>query len=154
MEDWYAINNHDYAANYGQGLMLYYFGKNKGISDILIDHYPDYDWKKWQFNVISDGWWHEKANRREYCDWLFDKLKFKKIDDWYMVMKSDFNNNRGASMFSGTMNIYSKLSDAIVDLYPEYEWDVSKFGDGKKNQQRLFHIIKTIFPNDEENQDQ
>ena len=149
MEDWYAVDNHDYAENYGLGLTLYYSREKKAISDIVIDHFPEYKWKKWLFSKISDGWWHDKANRREYCDWLFKKLHFEKTEDWYMIMQSDFNNNQGGSMLVSTMKLYTKISEVVMDIYPEYDWDVSKFGDGKKNQQRLFHILKLLFPDDE-----
>ena len=148
MDDWYGVTNHDYAANHGQGLMLYYSRENKSISDIVVDHFPDYNWRKWLFSKISDGWWHKKSNRRDYCDWLFDKLQFESIEDWYMIMSSDFYNNQGSSMLVSTMKLYTKISEVIIDLYPEYEWDISKFGDVKKNQQRLFHILKLIYPND------
>ena len=49
MDDWYGVTNHDYAANHGQGLMLYYSRENKSISDIVVDHFPDYNWRKMAF---------------------------------------------------------------------------------------------------------
>jgi len=149
MADWYLVNNHTYVDNHGSGLVNYYFREGKSISDIVIEHFPEYDWKMWLFPKIRDGWWHEWANRRKYMDWLFTELKFQTTDDWYLVMQKDFNNKNGGSLLTTALGIYSTIAGLIKDLFPEHEWDISRFGDVKKNQRRLYQILCLIYPDKE-----
>lgn len=143
MDDWYNLDQ-KMLVEHGLGGGLY---RRFGGSPIrLLKHiFPDHDWKEFLFSSSPKGWWDDDANWRQYLDWLKEKLGFDSMEDWYIVTTDDFSRHKGSSLLKYTGSSPSKI---LMKTYPEFEWDVERFYDGKKNQKRLFKLVKEIFPNE------
>ena len=50
-------------------------------------------------------------------------LLFTKMSDWYRVHRKDIEKKGGFRLFGE----YASLADALVKIYPDYQWDPSKF---------------------------
>ena len=128
MEDWYSIKRKQIADLGGYGLL------NKYYKDSLIlalkDVYPEFDWKVWRFsNGVTQGFWKEKENRRQFMEWARKELNIEKMEDWYSIKGTPFRELRSAS---GLLNNYynSSLADCLKDLYPEFDWQQWRFSNG------------------------
>jgi len=138
-DDWYRVEGKDF--EYGGGMLSHYDGSP---SKAVMDYIPDYDWKEWLFIKAPSNFWKDKNNHVRYLDWLGNKLGFTKPEDWYNVSQSDFTRNHGIGIQVYTGSVFH----AVISAYPEFDWDVEKFYPDKKSQQRLFRIVKEIFPDE------
>jgi hypothetical protein len=125
IEDWYNISGNIIKENYGVGLLNYY----NSISEILKNIYPEYNWLCWKFKITSTLFWKDKNNHKIYADWLFNKLNYKKMEDWYNISINIIKENYGG----GLLNYYNRSpTQFIVKLYPEYNFLEWKFIQTKK----------------------
>ena len=142
LDDWYKLDQ-KMLVEHGLGGGLY--NRFSGSPIGLLKHiFPDHDWKEFLFSSTPKGWWYHDSNWIVYLDWLKVKLGFDSMEDWYLVTVDDFIRHNGASPLKITGSSPSKI---VLKTYPEYDWEVERFYDGKKNQKRLFRIIRDIFPN-------
>ena len=82
-------------------------------------------------------------NVKKYLIWFQNQLKFKSLDDWYMITNKRIIEYGGSRL----LNIYGSLQKLLEKFYPNHNW---KWNKSKiKSQQYLFHIIKLLFPNEE-----
>jgi hypothetical protein len=138
-EDWYSVQGKDF--EYGQGMLLHYGGSP---SKAVMDYILDYDWKEWLFEKARSNFWRDSDNQIKYLDWLGDLLGFTKPEDWYNVSQADFIRNHGIGIQVHTGSVFH----AVMSAYPEFNWEVEKFYPDKKSQQRLFKIVKEIYPSE------
>lgn len=65
----------------------------------------------------------EKSNRKKYLEWAGEQLGVKRPEDWYQIRALQVR-QLGAGMLSHYRN---SLVSALVDLYPEHQWDLKQF---------------------------
>tara|TARA_B100000424_G_scaffold232127_1_gene194730 strand:+ start:235 stop:1836 length:1602 start_codon:yes stop_codon:yes gene_type:complete len=126
MEDWYKITGKVFHNNYGGGLLGNYY-KDSPLK-FIQSVFPDIDWLPWKFIQTPHCYWKEKENHKLYADWLEEELGFKTMEDWYKIIKGDFEYNNGCGLLYGYYNNSPSLF--VTSIYPDYPWDLSKF---KKN---------------------
>jgi hypothetical protein len=142
--DWYSITQKDFIDNNGWGLLTNKY--NSSIIDFVKANFVNYEWKDWLFKGgVKNGFWNDLKNRKEYIVWLGNMLQFNKPEDWYKITKSDFLTYKGSGLLSHCYNNSPNL--AVLDVFPNYTWDIPKFYTGMKKQHRLYCIIKGMFPN-------
>ena len=91
--------------------------------------------------------WKDVKNIQSYVKWLFLKLKLNSLDDWYDVNNDMINHYNGSGLLTHSQK---NLFDLLSLTYPDYNWDVSKFGKKRfTSQRRLYKVITQIFPNNE-----
>ena len=122
MEDWYKINHRTIHQNKGGGLLANKYGDSPFA--LLKAVYPNYSWHGWLFSQAPVNFWENIENKIEYCKWLYDKLGYKCMEDWYLVDFKDFKNNFGGGLLD-------KMNDSFISLlrqvYPNYNWNLKKF---------------------------
>jgi hypothetical protein len=120
MEDWYNLDTNIIAKNHGRGLITYY-----KLIDFIRKAFPDYEWLEWKFGMSSNGYWKNKENHKKYANWLFDILQYNDIEDWYKINKYFIEKNYGSGLLSNYYNHSPALF--VCSVYPEHNWDLSKF---------------------------
>ena len=126
MEDWYKITTSHIHNNGGQGLLL---SKYKDSAQLFLEAvYPEYKWVPWKFETgVPRHLWDDIENHKEFAEWLFKELGYETMEDWYRISQKTIKQNYG----SGLLHKYNSSPQQFLKaVYPEYEWDMSKF---KKN---------------------
>lgn len=67
--------------------------------------------------------------QREYFDLFWKQVELRNFDDWYSIRYKDLAKFIGDISLSSIVKRYygGSLSEAIKALYPEHEWDDSRF---------------------------
>ena len=119
LNDWYNVTLEDIVKNGGGGLLNGYY--NGSPSKALLNAYPEHIWHFWKFSVPHYPWEKSQKNQREFFDWLFTKLGYKQMDDWYNVTQEDIFNNYGRRL----LNVYysGNPSHALKAVYPTHNWE-------------------------------
>jgi very-short-patch-repair endonuclease len=125
MEDWYKTTNIIVSKNHGCGLLSSYY--NLSIQKMLKTIYPDYKWIPWKFERVSNNFWDDEENQRNYIKWLFKELKYETIEDWYKINQQDFNNNHGGGLVNTLYSKKSNYKKLIISCYPTFNWEEDKF---------------------------
>jgi len=129
IEDWYKIKAKDIHNNYGGGGLMNYYKDSP--SKFVMDMFPDYEWVEWKFGMCPQGFWKDKGNRKKYAIWLGKQLGYNTIEDWYKISRLLIKENYGGGMLM--VSYGDTASKFVMDVFPEYNWDISKF---KKNYSR------------------
>jgi hypothetical protein len=142
-EDWYKLKQDQFKETRGNGLLC---GIYKGSPCLFLKSLiPEYKWLPWLFKQTPKHFWSNKDNVKEYCEWLYNKLEYKSMDDWYSVKQEDFRNNSGMGL---QMKYKCILINLLKDAYPDYEWlpwkfDITnKFWGDIKNQRKFIKYIE------------
>ena len=120
-EDWYKITNKDLIDNGGGGLLNQF---NGSPFKILSFAYPEINWKQWKFNRVSNGYWNNPSNVKDFFENNKEIFKIKQQEDWYKISSKDLIDNGGGGLlqqFDGSP--FKILSFA----YPEINWKQWKF---------------------------
>ena len=126
-EDYYTLSNDHFQKNGGNGLIKEY---NSSPYKLISTIYKEYTWLQWKFNQVETGFWDSPENQRKYMEWLFKKLKYKKIEDLYKIRCKDFRLNHGCYFM---MAYYESNPYKIISsIYTEYTWFPWKFNQVKK----------------------
>ena len=142
-DDWYKVTRDDFDSNSGSRLYQIHEGYQNAIVELL--HNED-GWKRWLFNKVPNKFWDKKGNKLDYMEWLSNQKGIDKLEDWYNYDRELLIRNFG----SGLLDKYSSsLQNVLLDLYPDFDWDLSKLYKVGKNQSQLFLIVLDIFPNHE-----
>lgn len=121
-EDWYKVTQREIRANRG-GTVLVRFGSC--TSRLVMEHFPEHDWKPWRFNKTPKTFWADAKNRRRYLEWLGEQLGYESYEDWYQVRYSDFLGNHGCTpVWSQGTNPYR----LVMSVFHEHEWQEWRFG--------------------------
>jgi hypothetical protein len=135
--DWYAITTKAFSENFGNSVLSLRFN---GSPIAAVKHlHQKREWHEWKFAVCPNGFWRQAHNRKRYLMWLGGELGIKTYEDWYHVSSDKLNKHYGAGLldFCGGSQV-----SAIIEAFPEHEWDVEKFSYMRMNQKRIFRIIK------------
>jgi hypothetical protein len=138
LEDWYRINPKDFKSNGGKKLLKIYKGK---IHRLLMDVYPEYNWKPWKFN--PDNYQSDPSENYLLLERLSLDLGISTPEDWYEVKVGDLRRYKGFLEQHGR-SIYSILST----IYWEYPWEAWRFDripngywDDRENQSEYFEFL-------------
>lgn len=116
MDDWYNVTGAILRNNHGRG-MIEIFGSS--IIGIFREHYPGHDWKEWLFGIPRPEYWRVIGNRREYLEWLGNKLGFKKPSDWRGLTTKHVYENNG----KGILRLYrGSIEDMLANSMPRKKW--------------------------------
>jgi hypothetical protein len=118
--NWYSITKDTIKNNYGASLNI------SSIKDLLKEIYPDYEWLEWKFVNTSLGFWQDIENHKKYSEWLGNKLKYNKPEDWYKLTRKDFIDNDGGTLLSSYYN--GSPIQFLRKIFPNEEWLEWKFG--------------------------
>jgi hypothetical protein len=121
VEDWYKVTIDEVIKLGGGPLLSTYYGNS--LQAALMDNIKDVNWLPWQFEEVPQGFWNHHENRRQYFEWLKTKLNIRQESDWYKLKKEDIYANGG----SGIFNHESSHITALVNCYPEIEWQIWRF---------------------------
>jgi len=139
LEHWYNITCEIISDNDGNGLLQLY---NGSPIQFLRGVYPDYEWLEWKLGVVSRNFWQDKENHKLYADWLGKKLGYTEPEHWYNITQKIINNNNGGGLL---VSYYSSYIEIPKLVYPEYEWDKTKFYI-YKTEAKLYNLLITIYP--------
>lgn len=119
--DWYKVSQSDFVKNNGYGLLMQYKKSPIKIVQSLIS---GYEFKPWLFKNVALNFWSYKKNRKEYMDWLGEKLGYIRPEDWYQVTNNTFIKNHGGT-FLGYFN--DSAHRAVKEIFPNYDFDLWLF---------------------------
>ena len=109
-EDGYRIMVSDIMANHGSGIMFQVF--HDSVSKAMVTVYPEYNWRMWRFNQVTNSFWDSEQNVKVYLEWVAEKLNICEIEDWLTVTNEQLNGLRGAALV--------KKSGGIIPLLKKY----------------------------------
>ena len=138
-KDWKKITRNNIIEHKGSGLLRKY----SSVFECLKANFPDENWD-YLHPRVSDGWWDNYENRREFFDSFAKKEKIETMNDWSKIKKQQFIDIGAGSLFSKFNSIYEILSNT----YPEKNWIISQirkpisFWDSQKNQREFFIQIQ------------
>jgi hypothetical protein len=137
---------------------------NGSLFAALRANFPDHTWLEWRFRMTPRGFWKAKVNRRRFFDWAgtqfgIDSLRSsepKNMSKWYEVNRKEVFGMGAASVVVEYYN--DSLPQALLDLYPEHSWDITKFrraqtsifksdgsdGDAQKSALRAKELLESL----------
>lgn len=114
-EDFYRLTLDDFYENKGSRLLRYY---QTSPSAVVIDCFPEYEWKEWLFGKAPHIWAKPEKSHR-YFVYIGKQYGMKKPEDWYQITHQDFSENKGISF----LKLYNGSPIAAVKAHlPQYEW--------------------------------
>jgi len=120
--DYYKITKKIICDNNGGGIMNYYNGSPiQLVITLLPPPEGDDEWYPWLFiGGVPNKYWSLKENRRKYANWLFKRLGFTKMEDWYTVSQNTFRDNYGSGLVLNPRTYNSSHIAFLIDVYPDY----------------------------------
>lgn len=119
LDDWYKITPSQVRKRGGAGLLNHYAGS---LLRALEAVYPDHKWLCWKFAVeVSPS---QKAIHKKFFDTYALRNNIREYEDWYNVKVADVKKSGGANVI---LHYNNSLVKAILNIYPEYNWQVWKF---------------------------
>lgn len=134
--EWYMVKNEDFARLNGNSLLYEKFSGSP--QQVALYRYPDFPWKRWEFQQVADGYWENRENCKEYLGHLAEVLGIEEVTDWYKVTLRDFGGNEGGGIL------------ASFDMSPSTV--ISENIDGEDWKPWLFGKAPNRFWNNQENQ--
>ena len=121
-EHWYQLSWKLVNANYGGGLLLLYYSNSP--HEFVRAIFPDDIFLEWKFTQVTDGFWDNIINQRQFINSLGEELRYTIRDHWYQITAQLIKDNGGY----GLLQMYSHSPALLVKaMYPEYPWVSSKF---------------------------
>lgn len=121
-KDCYKLTTAILCENNGSGLLIYYNSSIINIVSTLVGSPPmgDDEWYPWLFGGSTpNGYWKDIDNQRKYLDWLYKRLNFNQMKDWYSVSQDTFRENYGSGLVLS--KIYNSSHIALLqNVYKEY----------------------------------
>ena len=143
----------DLLADYGGGGFVQECGYVY-LYDVLLVNYPDFDWKPWMFGQTK-SFWSYSGNQRWFMEWMCEQIPLSISDQeiLYTLTVQEIRKYGGR----GLLAIMKTFQNIMETVFFEFEWVISrlrKAGSGgmygtKKNQKRLTHFVRMLFPNRE-----
>ena len=120
LDDWYKISISDIESNI-HSTLWYKYGYY--LPSILAAAYPEHHWKQWKFISVSNGYWNNDANLREFIQSVATELHIQKLEDWYRVSLKQIETVAPLTPFRK----FGGLGQLLQHVYPHYKWDMQKF---------------------------
>jgi len=120
-DHWYKISVKYIKHNKGAGLLAQYYNNShiQFVQTVVKLIYPKYEWMEWKFNKVPQHFWDSITNQKKYMDWLFTKLEYNKLDDWYDLNIYILRKNNAGGLINKYNNSHIQILTAV---YPDYEW--------------------------------
>jgi len=124
-QDWYNFRRKDFCGIEG-GEKILRDNFNGSLVLALSEVFPEYGWQPWKFYGTPVGFWKEISNQRIFFDSLGKELAVKKLEDWYNISLTikDLETHKA----TGLSSYYSSPTRALMNVYPEFNWKIWKFG--------------------------
>jgi very-short-patch-repair endonuclease len=119
-EDWYNLTKDDLCKLGGSAICI-----KSSLASILNIYTKDkFIYYDWIFKCVPMRFWENKENQKQYMNWLFKKLEYKSIEDWYKLTEDLLRSNYGR----GLLNVYNDITyNVISNIFVTYEWLPWKF---------------------------
>ena len=88
------------------------------ILQVLKKKHPGYNINQFKLSRFPPSFWESQKNQRAYLDYLFIKLKYKSMEDWYNITNIILLQHRGRCLLS----YYSSAFEAVKSIYKEHNW--------------------------------
>lgn len=139
-DDFCKVTISQLLSNYGWGVANIY---SNSISKLLINVYPEYKWEVWKFRKLPNETIQQEISLsdkilKNYIDYLSQKLKIEKLEDWYRVSVIQLERCGG----TGLLVKHGGLPSILNKIYPEFSWNNNLFGArGSKSTQRYLKVL-------------
>ena len=149
-KDWYKMTTSHIKKNHSGSVLNIY---NGSLIKLLRTIYPEENWDENMFKKIPNFFHNNVDQQRAYLESLAERMGITKLEDWYNVKSIDLKRLKANSFIN---RLYGgSLIRALIEIYPEYNWEVNKFNSAPKkywvneNHQKLLIIslIKTYCVN-------
>ena len=127
MKDWYQITAQQILDFYGYGLLSHYY--NGSPMQFVMGMFPEHNWKGYKFGSAPNGYWDPISNRKNYAYDLGEHLGYTEIKDWYQITTQQIIDFYGWGLLGGYYN--GSPMKLVMDMFPDYHWDISKFSNHK-----------------------
>src|SRR5690348_3075708 len=87
---------------------------------------PTFTWRPSNEAKAPRKTWVNKEVHKQFFEKLKDTLGIKDMDDWYNIKQGDIHKHDGSSLLTKYYN--GSPSTALLNIYPEHEWMLWKFG--------------------------
>jgi hypothetical protein len=112
----------------------------------LNDIYPEYNWpyvpKRVVHKTKPEGFWGSRENAVHFVKYLEAKFNIKTLDDWnYVTLKSVLDNEKVFYSYEKIIIVFrynGSLRRALLDVYPNYNWELQEIRTVSKTQQALY----------------
>lgn len=138
-DNWYNISRDDIIAKKGGQEIVTLLG---GYIPAIMAAYPNIGLDAVKFRRVTDNFWKEATNRRQFFDEYARDRKFDPLvaENWYSVLYEDLVEHKGGSRVIRYHGTYSK---ALQELYPEISFNMDRFKKSEhwtfaKNRRRFF----------------
>jgi very-short-patch-repair endonuclease len=123
-QDYYKLTTKLLKDNKGSGLLNYYNQSSlQLLNGLLSPPEGDDEWYPWLFDGSTpNNYWDYIENRRKYADWLYKRLGFTKMEDWYTVSQDTFRENYGSGLILNPRTYNSSHIAFLKDVYPDYNF--------------------------------
>jgi len=122
LRDFYKLTTTILKENNGTGLLVYYDSSPLKIVTSIIGNPPEGDdeWYPWVFDGSTpNGYWSSTENQQKYAKWLFKRLGFTKMEDWYGVSQETFRDNFGSGIILSKHYNSSHIA-FLQNIYKDY----------------------------------
>eukprot|EP00026_Physarum_polycephalum_P001243 Phypoly_transcript_01244.p1 GENE.Phypoly_transcript_01244~~Phypoly_transcript_01244.p1 ORF type:complete len:1086 (+),score=113.52 Phypoly_transcript_01244:74-3331(+) len=127
--NWYqTIRQNDFVEGSAM-LKMFYKGS---LAKALLHLFPEIDVDLSKFEKTPQGYWQSEAHRRKFLDQFADDRGFDPLlaSNWYSVQRGDIFKVKG---IMSLLDVHGSFVQAVIDLYPEVEFDQHKFTVIKRN---------------------
>ncbi|EFA86416.1 hypothetical protein PPL_00208 [Heterostelium album PN500] len=80
--------------------------------------------------VPSDPSRWSKEDQVDYLEYIFDKLDFFSMEDWYRLTVKKISDNQGDGLLRQN---HQSAALCVINNFPEYKWDITKFARSQAN---------------------
>jgi very-short-patch-repair endonuclease len=120
-QDYYKLTRRIIIENEGSGLLSYYNGSPiQLLTALLPPPESDEEWYPWLFDSTPNNYWDSIENRCKYADWLFKRLGFTVMEDWYKTTQDTFRENHGSGLILNPRTYNSSHVAFLTEVYPDY----------------------------------
>lgn len=74
----------------------------------------------WVRGRVPNGYWSTRPNRLKYLKWLGQRLRYRRLEDWYDLTRRSLLDNYGGGLLATVYN-HSTI-EALRDLKPNHDW--------------------------------
>ncbi len=75
---------------------------------IVSTVYSEYEWLPWRFNKVSNRFWDNMKNQRNFMDWAEKQLNYENREDWYKITAEVMNFKLKMLKFEGYYKAHSQ----------------------------------------------
>lgn len=121
IEDWYNCAKTNIIKLGGGKLFIKFNDVIEILNFIYENNYTFYFWK---LNIVPKGSWDDLNKQKEYMNWIYNKLEFKSMEDWYNLTYQQIYKNYGYTLTERYKNYPYGI---LKNIYPDYDWKPWKF---------------------------